>query len=153
MIGALKADLTESLVSRAVAGSIAVRFLEDGQTKMQTHDGSRKRHAAVAVAAIFLLALVATLIATQTNVLAQQQRHHLGEKFDRNHPWMNPNLSPDERAAMVLKEMTLDEKIDLLHGMGMPNWPQDVQNPSQNSATAEPALFSACRASAFPTFK
>ncbi len=100
------------------------------QTPSQTQDGSRKRRAIFAVAGIFVLALVAALIATQTNVLAQQQqRHHLGEKFDRNHPWMNPKLSPDERAAMVLKEMTLDEKIDLLHGMGMPNWPRDVQNP------------------------
>ena len=36
-----------------------------------------------------------------------------------NHPWMNPNLSPDERASMVVKEMTLDEKIQLLHGTGM----------------------------------
>jgi beta-glucosidase len=35
------------------------------------------------------------------------------------HPWMNPNLSPDERASMVVKEMTLDEKITLLHGTGM----------------------------------
>jgi beta-glucosidase len=34
-------------------------------------------------------------------------------------PWMNTSLSPDERAAMVLKEMTLDEKISLLHGTGM----------------------------------
>jgi beta-glucosidase len=34
-------------------------------------------------------------------------------------PWMNPSLSPDERASMVLKEMTLDEKISLLHGTGM----------------------------------
>ena len=34
-------------------------------------------------------------------------------------PWMNPSLSPDERAALVLKEMTLDEKISLLHGTGM----------------------------------
>ena len=30
--------------------------------------------------------------------------------------WMNKNLSPDERAALVLKEMTLDEKISILHG-------------------------------------
>lgn len=36
-------------------------------------------------------------------------------------PWMNTSLSPDERAALVLKEMTLDEKIDLLHGNGMPH--------------------------------
>src|SRR3977135_740845 len=34
-------------------------------------------------------------------------------------PWMNTSLSPDERAAIVLKEMTLDEKISLLHGTGM----------------------------------
>ena len=34
-------------------------------------------------------------------------------------PWMNKSLSPDERAALVVKEMTLDEKISLLHGTGM----------------------------------
>ena len=51
------------------------------------------------------------------------------EKENRNHPWMNASLSPDERAEMVLKEMTLDEKIRLLHGMGMPGWPREVQNP------------------------
>ena len=37
----------------------------------------------------------------------------------KTHPWMNPKLSPDERASLVLKEMTLDEKITLLHGTGM----------------------------------
>jgi beta-glucosidase len=36
-------------------------------------------------------------------------------------PWMKmtTSLSPDERAALVLKEMTLDEKISLLHGTGL----------------------------------
>src|SRR6266478_2110670 len=34
-------------------------------------------------------------------------------------PWMNPSLSPDERAAMVVKQMTIDEKITLLHGTGL----------------------------------
>ena len=33
-------------------------------------------------------------------------------------PWMNTSLSPDERASMVVKEMTLDEKISILHGTG-----------------------------------
>ena len=33
-------------------------------------------------------------------------------------PWMDTSLSPDQRAALVLKEMTLDEKITLLHGTG-----------------------------------
>jgi beta-glucosidase len=41
------------------------------------------------------------------------------QKSDRSHPWMNTSLSPDERAAMVVKEMTIDEKIQMLHGTGM----------------------------------
>jgi beta-glucosidase len=36
-----------------------------------------------------------------------------------NRPWMNPSLTPDERATLVLKEMTLDEKIGMLHGTGL----------------------------------
>ena len=35
-------------------------------------------------------------------------------------PWMNTSLSPDARADLVLKQLTLDEKIDLLHGQGQP---------------------------------
>src|SRR5579864_8164421 len=37
----------------------------------------------------------------------------------RSLPWMNSGLSPDERASMVVKEMTIDEKITMLHGTGM----------------------------------
>jgi beta-glucosidase len=33
-------------------------------------------------------------------------------------PWMNKALSPDERADMVLGQMTLDEKIQMVHGQG-----------------------------------
>jgi len=36
-----------------------------------------------------------------------------------NQVWMNTHLSPENRAELVLKEMTLDEKIALLHGNGM----------------------------------
>ncbi len=36
-----------------------------------------------------------------------------------NHPWSNSGLSPDERASMVVKEMTIDEKVNMLHGTGM----------------------------------
>ena len=39
-----------------------------------------------------------------------------------NFPWMDRTLSPDERANMVLSRMTLDEKMDLVHGNGMPGW-------------------------------
>ena len=43
-----------------------------------------------------------------------------------NGPWMDKTLSPDRRADLVLQEMTLDEKIALLHGNGMPGWPRTV---------------------------
>ena len=33
-------------------------------------------------------------------------------------PWMNKALTPDERADLIVKAMTLDEKISLLHGNG-----------------------------------
>src|SRR6202044_2211834 len=39
-------------------------------------------------------------------------------------PWVNPKLSPEERADMVLKQLTLDEKLALLHGNGMAHVPQ-----------------------------
>ncbi|MDE1156288.1 MAG: glycoside hydrolase family 3 C-terminal domain-containing protein [Acidobacteriaceae bacterium] len=39
-------------------------------------------------------------------------------------PWMNKSLSPSQRAELVLQQMTLDEKISLLHGNGMPSAPQ-----------------------------
>ena len=41
------------------------------------------------------------------------------QSHGKRQPWMNPKLSPDERASLVVKEMTLDEKIRLLHGTGM----------------------------------
>jgi beta-glucosidase len=40
----------------------------------------------------------------------------------KDRPWMDTSLSPDERAEMVLKQLTLDEKIGLVHGEGMPGW-------------------------------
>src|SRR5215467_8261808 len=34
-------------------------------------------------------------------------------------PWMDKSLSPDRRAELVVAQMTLDEKIQLVHGAGM----------------------------------
>jgi Glycosyl hydrolase family 3 N terminal domain len=34
-------------------------------------------------------------------------------------PWMNTSLSPDQRADLVIEQMTLDDKIQLLHGAGL----------------------------------
>ncbi len=52
-------------------------------------------------------------------------------------PWLNPALSPDERADLVLKQLTLDEKLALLHGNGMPhvpNWQMPLTNQANGGA-------------------
>jgi beta-glucosidase len=38
-------------------------------------------------------------------------------------PWMDKTLPPEKRAELVLQQMTLEEKLSLLHGEGMPGWP------------------------------
>ena len=40
------------------------------------------------------------------------------QKHEPKGPWENTSLSPDERADLVIEKMTLDEKIQLLHGLG-----------------------------------
>ncbi len=61
-----------------------------------------------------VLAGMMVLILAASSLMAQ----------NANQPWMNSSLSPEERAALVLKEMTLEEKISLLHGNGMEHAPQ-----------------------------
>jgi beta-glucosidase len=36
----------------------------------------------------------------------------------KHYPWSDASLSPDARADLVIKELTLEEKISLLHGQG-----------------------------------
>jgi beta-glucosidase len=69
------------------------------------------RRACVSISAFAVLSLVLQAFPS----LAQQRK-----TSTPNGPWMNANLSPDERADLVIKEMTVDEKVALLHGVGMP---------------------------------
>lgn len=62
----------------------------------------------------FTLVLAAGAILRGTGVLAQST--------DR--PWMNTQLPADQRADLVLRQLTLDEKLSLLHGNGMANNPR-----------------------------
>jgi beta-glucosidase len=64
---------------------------------------------------LFVFTVVAAVLIAGSPAFAQQTQKH---------PWSDPSLSPDVRADLVLKEMTLDEKIDLIHGNGMPGWPE-----------------------------
>ncbi len=57
---------------------------------------------------------IAILGITLASVSAQVGTDHMASA-----PWMNSSLPPDERASLVVKEMTLDEKISFLHGTGM----------------------------------
>ncbi len=63
----------------------------------------------------FVMFLCFTILLSALPAVAQQTP---------SHPWSDPSLSPDLRADLVLKEMTLDEKIDLLHGNGLADWPE-----------------------------
>ena len=71
------------------------------------------------ILATFAFAIGITIFLKHTSsALAQGQ--------SANRPWMDKALSPDRRADLVLQEMTIDEKIALLHGNGMPGWPRSV---------------------------
>ncbi len=64
-------------------------------------------------AVIAVLALALATLFGRSNFAQRQAATPTG-------PWMNTSLSPDERADLVLKEMTVDEKVAMLHGVGMP---------------------------------
>jgi len=53
-------------------------------------------------------------------------------------PWMNRELSPDERAMLVVKQMTLDEKLQMVHGIGWgPLRPGSPVPPGNNGGAGE----------------
>jgi beta-glucosidase len=60
----------------------------------------RRALAAIFVVVLFALSSFASLASAQAP----------------SQPWMNTRLSPDERADLLVKQMTLDEKIQLVHG-------------------------------------
>jgi beta-glucosidase len=51
----------------------------------------------------------------------------------KHYAWSDASLGPDARAGLVVKELTLDEKISLLHGQGMPFF---VSGPSESNGGA-----------------
>ena len=74
------------------------------------------------------LAVVAATLLFGTGAFAQIP----GMTPAKHYPWSDKALSPDQRADMVIKEMTLDEKIQLLHGMG---WQAIFAAPESGPAT------------------
>jgi len=74
----------------------------------------------------FLGALPLLLILVIPSIFERREFLALAQGQSANRPWMDKALSPDRRADLVLQEMTIDEKIALLHGNGMPGWPRSV---------------------------
>jgi beta-glucosidase len=55
-----------------------------------------------------------------------------GMSAPKHYPWSDTKLSPDDRADLVIKELTLDEKIQMLHGLG---WQALFSQPESGPAT------------------
>jgi beta-glucosidase len=55
-------------------------------------------------------------------------------------PWMNAKLSPDERADMVVREMTQAEKIQMVHGVGWGPLRPNTTIPAGNNGGAGEVL-------------
>jgi beta-glucosidase len=81
-----------------------------------------------------LLTVIAALSLISAASIASAQ-NAASQNSDR--PWMNSSLSPEERADLVLKQFTLDEKLALLHGNGMAHaeqWQMPLSNLTNGGA-------------------
>jgi beta-glucosidase len=65
---------------------------------------------------------LAVLLLVSNFAFAQHRRSKESQGNLADRPWMKKTLSPDERAGLVLKQLTLDEKLQFLHGNGMRDW-------------------------------
>jgi beta-glucosidase len=75
-----------------------------------------------------------SLLAVTTLALACMQTAHAQTAPDISKmPWMNKALTPDERANMVISQMTLDEKIQMVHGDGWGVLKQGAPLPSRSN--------------------
>jgi beta-glucosidase len=83
---------------------------------MATVNMKKLRRGALASSAAIVFLAVASA------VLEQYPLRALADDQPADRPWMDKTLSPDRRADLVLKELTLDEKIGFVHGNGMPGW-------------------------------
>src|SRR5882724_6844727 len=65
------------------------------------------RYGRVAAVGVFVLVgVVAGLVGFGSSVVAQHRMHGQQEKVDRNHPWMNASLSPDQRSGIPIIQMS-----------------------------------------------
>ena len=82
--------------------------------------------------------VVAGCVVLVGNVLVVAQQPAAQAPKPKPQPWMNAKLSPDERADMVIHEMTQAEKIQLVHGIGWgPLRPKTIIPAGNNGGAGE----------------
>lgn len=85
-------------------------------------DRSRPRLRRVPTAVVLGAALVAVAVtAGQPALTAPAPAAAHTRSYDPAKPWMNTALTPDQRADLIVKKMTLAEKSEVLEG-GWPSW-------------------------------
>jgi beta-glucosidase len=92
----------------------------------------RPRSLPASVTTAVILTLVLGAVST---IRAQQNAQVTGETATK--PWMDRSLPPDARANLLLQQMTLDEKLSLLHGNGMAReaqWQRPLTRDSNGGA-------------------
>jgi len=70
--------------------------------------------------AFCILLLVVVLAGVQTatkSVAAKEEGTQAASVNPQDRPWMNRTLSAERRADLLIEQMTLDEKITLVHGV------------------------------------
>jgi beta-glucosidase len=92
----------------------------------------RPRSLPASVTSAAILTLVLGVGSTTIRAQNNPQTHDAATK-----PWMDRSLSPDARANLLLQQMTLDEKLSLLHGNGMAReaqWQRPLTKDSNGGA-------------------
>src|ERR1035441_4589071 len=82
-----------------------------------------------------LVNLVLLLIVGFTTAKGVRAQFPGAQPQPKQHPWSDAGLSPDVRADLVIKEMTLDEKILMLHGGGRGGGAQGMEGGPTSGTT------------------
>lgn len=113
--------------SHRLAAGIYPNCLEDGE--------HMKKSASTSLFAILALGLTGPFV-----VIPALHAQFPGMPQPKHYLWSDANLSPDVRADLVIKEMTLDEKISLLHGQGAHFFTPPEPNGGGDGTNAIPRL-------------
>ena len=75
-----------------------------------------KRHqCCTTIKSLCILGITAGLLTVATSAVSAQSPNQASKQAIKG-PWLDKSLSPDQRADLLIEQMTLDEKIALVHG-------------------------------------